>query len=111
VDAEDSDGADVVQRGSYLYDRENHTFVFTRSVTCAMVFHLEWADLPEHVKQPIIVLAARRFQARVLGSADKGMYDGEDAVEARALLGEADDEIEDANMYTDSWSVASILER
>jgi hypothetical protein len=33
VDAEDSDGADVVQRGSYLYDRENHTFVFTRSVT------------------------------------------------------------------------------
>jgi hypothetical protein len=30
---------------------------------------------------------------------------------ARALLGEADDDTEDANMYTDSWSVASILER
>lgn len=111
VDAEETDGADVVQRGGYLYDRVNHTYQFTRAVVCSMVYHLEWNDLPEHVKQPILTLAARRFQNRILGAADKGVYDEDDQIEAKALLNEADLDIEDANMNTDSWSVYSMLER
>lgn len=111
VDSEPSDGADVVQRGGFLYDRENHTFNFTRNVVVKIFYHLEWADLPETIKYAAQVLAARRFQKHVLGDANKGGYDAEDETEARALLGEADMDSEDANMATDSWSVYSILER
>lgn len=111
VDAEPDDGADVVQRGLYLYDRENHTFIFTRSVRCEVYYHLDWSDLPEHIKYPVMVLAARKFQHGVLGDANKGKFTETDEKRARAALAEADADVEDSNMNTDSWSVYSILER
>lgn len=111
VDPERDDGTDAVQRGGFLYDRTKHTFVFTRAVKCEMVFHLPWDDLPEHVKYPIAICAARRFQKHTFGDSDKGGYDAQDELEAKALLMEADTDTEDSNMTADSWSVASILQR
>lgn len=109
VDVERSEGVDAVQRGPYLYDRTNHTFIFDRDLKCEVFYHLEWDDLPEHIKNAVMVLASRKFQAEVLGSADKGKYTSADELEARALFNDADTDLEDSNMSTDSWSVASIL--
>lgn len=111
VDPERDDGADAVQRGGFLYDRENHTFVFTRPVKVEIVYHLPWDDLPEHVKYPIVVCAARRFQKHTFSDSDKGGYDAQDEFDAKALLMEADTDTEDSNMMDDSWSVAAILQR
>ena len=111
VDSMPGDGSDVAQRGSYLYDRKNHTFTFTRAVKCEVYYHLEWVDLPEHIKHCAMVLAARKFQKTVLGSSDKGKYQATDETEARNILGEAEADIEDSNATTDNWSVYSILER
>jgi hypothetical protein len=111
VDVEEYEDVDAVQRGSYLYDRENHTFTFTRPLCCAIVYNLEWLDLPEHIKEAVKVLAARRLQRQVLGDAEKGVFDQQAEMDARATLGEADTEIEDSNMNTDSWSVLGMLDR
>lgn len=111
VDSEASDGLDVVQRGGFLYDRENHRFTFERAVSVEIIYAFEWTDLPEHVKYPIAILASRRFQKHTFGDADKGGYDSTDEFEAKSLLKEADADTEDSNMTTDSWSVYSILER
>lgn len=111
VKAEKYDGRDVVQRGQLLYDRSNHTLIFQSGVYVSIIYHLEWDDLPEHVKHPIMVLAARRFQATILGDVSKGAFDEKAETDARALLFEADDDIESPNMTTDSWSVYSILQR
>lgn len=111
VDSTASDGADVVQRGLRLYDRGNHTFLFDRAVRVEIYYLLEWSELPEHIKYPIAVLAARRFQNHVLGQNGKGGYDERDELDALALLSDADTDMEDSNMLTDSWSVSSILDR
>lgn len=111
VDATASDGANVVQRGSFLYDRTNHTFVFARDVKVNILYLLEWDDLPEHVKLPIVVCASRLFQQHVLGNADSGAYTSEEEKDAKVLLLEAETDTDDLNMFYDSCSTASILDR
>lgn len=100
-----------VQRGAFLYDRVNHTFTWSGPVKAEVFYNLEWDDLPEHVKYACAVAAARRFQKHVLGDSDKGGYDKEDELESRAILMDADSDVDGNDMYTDSWSVAAILER
>lgn len=111
VDNDRTESLDVVQRGGFLYDRTNHTFIFSRAVVVEIYYHLDWDDLPEHIKYPVMVLAARQFQAESLGSADKGSFSATDEAEARVILNEADADAEDSNMTTDNWSVAAILQR
>jgi hypothetical protein len=111
VDSEPSDGTDVVQRGPFLYDRSNHTFVFDGPVTCKVYYNLAWDDLPEYVKNPLVVMAARKFQKTTYQGEDKGVYTAQDEADARDTLGMNDADSEDLNMFTDSWSVYSILDR
>ena len=59
---EDEDGAeDVIQRGAFLYDRANRTFIFDAPVTCSVILHLEWGDLPSVARRYITALATERF--------------------------------------------------
>jgi hypothetical protein len=71
---------DLVQRGGFLYDRENHTDIFTETtIDVDITFFLPFTDLPEIVRQFIYIKAAREFQQKVLGSPDidKGMLEDE----------------------------------
>lgn len=62
---------DVVTRQGKLYNREKRTFVFTSTVYVDITFFLEYTDLPNHVREYIAVLAARRFLKSTVG--DKEM--------------------------------------
>lgn len=56
-------------RNGKLYDAENRTFVFTnKTITADLVLFLEYESLPEHVREYIMILAARRFLSNVVGS-------------------------------------------
>lgn len=59
---------DVVQRGSRLYDKEHHTFVFTKDVEVDIVFFLDFKDLPEIIRHYIALRAARTYQKRHMAS-------------------------------------------
>ena len=110
----DTDGnskdVDVAQRGFRLYDREEHTFVFTKSVTVKLISLFDWEDLPQVARMYIALSAARVFRDKWL-QAEAPSNPTAEEVEALRNLEEAEADSGDYNMFTDSWSVANILDR
>jgi hypothetical protein len=112
----DYEAYNVVQRGSRLYWLDHngtakHTYTFDKDLEGEVVFLLPWDELPEAARQYIKIRAARRFQARQLGSDTKHKFSEQEELEARASLISANTNAEDLNMFTGSWSVAQILDR
>jgi len=58
----------IVRRGTRLYNRTDHTYVFTAAVEATIVFFLPFTDLPQAMRNYITLRAARKFQMKVLGS-------------------------------------------
>lgn len=58
---------DVTIRGTRLYDRTNHTYVFTKPVTLNVQWCLAFEELPETAKLYITAKASRSFQETMLG--------------------------------------------
>jgi hypothetical protein len=110
----DADGVDrlrrVVQRGTRLYDQEDRTYVFTKSVTVKIVSYLDWDELPQAMRSYIALSAARVFKDKWEHAESPSAPTAEE-VEVLRTLEENDADSRDNNMFTDSWSVASILER
>jgi len=70
LEPEDSGSLDVVIKGDKLYDRKTHSYdVFTAATYKATVsYYLQWEDLPEAVKSYVTALAAKDFQAQMIGN-------------------------------------------
>lgn len=77
---------DVVVRGGYLYDRYNHTYVFTADIEVDITFFLPFTDLPEAVRSYVFIKASREFQQKVLGSPDLDSFNEQEEVMAWAEL-------------------------
>lgn len=101
---------DFIQRGTKLYNRKDHTFIFTADPQVTITFFLEFEQLPEAVRKYITIKASRIFQRRMLTSdtVDK-MTDQE---EAEAYLDVVREEIDTGN-YTifDSRSTSEVINR
>jgi hypothetical protein len=102
---------DAVQRGLRLYDRKNHTYTFTETMTGTFVFLLSFDELPQAARQYIMVKAARIYQARVLGSDSLHKFSEAEEFDCKVIMESAENSAADNNMLSGSWSVASILER
>lgn len=63
-----NEGDDLVQRGTRLYDRVNHTYEFENSVVVDQVVFLPFDELPEVARSYINIRASRRFQENHVGS-------------------------------------------
>ncbi len=86
-------GYDVVWRGTRLYDRYEHTFVFTTTtMDVDIVFFLPFTDLPEAIRHYITIRAARRFAEDVIGSPDIVNFTQDD--EFAALMAMEQDEMD-----------------
>ena len=79
---------DLVQRGSYLYDRKGQTSSFGSSVKATVVYMLRWDELPEPARRLITTRGARVFQARMVGSGDHYSFTLQDEMQAMAILKE-----------------------
>lgn len=79
---------DLVQRGSYLYDRKGQTSSFGSSVKATVVYMLSWDELPEPARRLITTRGARVFQARMVGSGDHYSFTLQDEMQAMAILKE-----------------------
>lgn len=99
----------LVQRGSRLYDKDNFTFTFTKSVQVNLTLGLDFTDLPETARHYIALRAARQFQDRIEGQSDQG--DVEDEMMAMADLKADQLRVERSNALTDNWTTASTLRR
>lgn len=65
-----------------LYNRTEHTFVFTAAVSMDVVWFFEWAGLPDHARNYIYVMAAREFEKKFQTSENIYKLTQEDEVRA-----------------------------
>lgn len=79
-------GIDPVQRGTRLYDRANHTYVFENDIEATIVRVLSIEELPELARQYITLKAAQAFHAEVIGSATIDQLLSRDTERARTQL-------------------------
>jgi len=72
----------IVQRGTRLYNRTEHTYDFTDDVEATIVFFLAFTDLPQAARTYITLRAARKYQMKVLGSDSLGKFNDIDENQA-----------------------------
>ena len=102
--------SDPVQRGLKLYDRKNHTELWTKSVKGSITFELEFEDLPEQLRHYITVKSARIFANRFIGTREIEGFTLREEVEAKARAIDSDSENADRTIF-DSYSVLRVLDR
>ena len=102
--------SDPVQRGLTLYDRKNHTDVWTKEVKASITFELDFEELPEQFRHYITVKSARIFASRFLGNREIEGFALRDEIEAKARAIESDSENADRTIF-DSYSVLRVLDR
>jgi len=109
---EASADVDVTQRGNRLYDRKERSFnSFSGTLYVEMVLLLDFSDLPQHVRRYATVKAARRFQARYVGSQTLGGFTEVDEREALVQFERAEKLNEDNNILSDNFDTYKILSR
>lgn len=101
---------DLVQRGTKMYDRKNHTFSINKTVELDIVVQLSFEELPEVAKRYITLKASRVFQDRVVGSNTLHQYNQEDEERAYFELKEFEGDSGDYTIF-DSPDVAATLDR
>lgn len=111
VDVENAWDVDVVQWGSKLYDKKNHTYTFKRDLKGTVVIALEWDQLPQAAKSYIGIRAARIFQGRMLTSETVYKFSAEQEQVAYNLLVEAEGESGDYNMLDGNAATRRIARR
>ena len=100
---------DVVVRGSRLYDRENHTYVFTDAVKVDMTILLTFDELPEVARNYVTIRASRIFQERVVGSDTLHAFNSQDEARAMVSLMEYEADTADLNILSGNYSVYRII--
>ncbi len=58
---------DVVRRNGKLYDRENHTYTFTKSIYADVVWFFDFTDVPPAFQVYITARAARMCSVKMIG--------------------------------------------
>jgi hypothetical protein len=101
---------DPIMVGNFLYDKKNHTFVFSANVKCTIKFFRAWEEMPESARNYIKVKAARIYQDQTVGSQEHHMFTQQDETEAYATFISSDGESTDANIF-DTYFMASMVQR
>jgi len=101
---------DLVQRGSTLYDRKNHTDVFSEDLDVSITFELTFEELPQQFRNYITIRAARKFANRFLGSPEIESFTLRDEINAKATAIDSDSENADRNIF-DNYDVLRVIDR
>ena len=101
---------DVVQRGTSLYDRKNHTDVFDEDLEVTITFELAFDDLPQQFRTYINIKAARKFANRFLGSPEIESFTLRDEINAKATAVDSDSENADRTIF-DNYDVLRVIDR
>tara|TARA_R100000458_G_C8273329_1_gene248193 strand:- start:265 stop:867 length:603 start_codon:yes stop_codon:yes gene_type:complete len=94
----------VIIRDGFLYDKENHTYVFTDGIKVDMIILLPFTELPEFARRYIVTIAGRRFQARYLGSKELAGFTEQDEATALTTCEQLDAANEKQNILSNDIS-------
>jgi len=101
---------DVVQRGTKLYDRKNHTNIFKSDLEVSITFELDFEELPQQFRTYLITRASRKFANRYLGSQEIEGFTLRDEIIAKASAVDSDSENADRTIF-DNYDVQRVLDR
>ena len=77
---------DGIRRSGKLYDRQNHTFKWTRdTVECDVVWEFDWVDLPQPIQDFITARAATLVSQRIVGDTEQYQMLQQQEAFARAM--------------------------
>lgn len=111
VDASDK-YRNIVQRGGRLYDKDNNTYVFTDPfLECDIKWMFDFEDLPECVRNYIIIRAGRLYQNSVIGSTTLYQLTQKDEEDALAVMMSEESDSSDCNFLDDGGSRAAFYYR
>lgn len=100
---------DPVQRGSKLYDRKNHTYVFTQALAATIIFGLPFDEMPETARTYITYRAARKFQDTSLGAQELHAYNEREELAARIRMVDEQAADRDLNFLRDDPSFGGMF--
>jgi hypothetical protein len=100
-----------VQRGTKLYDPNDHTFVFTESVKVDLVLGLAWEELPQTARDYITACAGLEFTDTDMASEIRHTFTQRRKDEAWLELLKEDAEASDYNMFRDSTAGLEMARR
>jgi ribosomal protein L27 len=92
---------DVVQRGRRLYDRENHTYKFDRTLYASVTVFLPFEEMPEPHRRFVTIKSARIFVDRLVGDNAHHVYTKQDEDDAKAMLMTLESDSADHNLLND----------
>jgi len=95
----------VIQRGTKLYDKKNHTYTFTTAPLVEISFFLSFDELPQAVRHYVTVVASRSFQRSVIGSDTLNGLTQEDELKALSAVMEQEADIARYSIFN-SYSTA-----
>lgn len=79
--------ANIVVRGTRLYDRSTQSYVFTDDITASkVVVYLDFDEMPQAMRDYCTVCAARKFQDQYQGDATLHKFKEADEFRAKAAL-------------------------
>lgn len=102
---------DAVLRGQRLYDRKNHTYVFSKALKVDLVVLLSFDEIPETARHYITIRAARIFQSRVVGAESLFSFTQIDERDALVAFKKAEGITGDYNILTGNPTVFRALNR
>lgn len=94
----------IIEKGARLYDKLNHTFVFTETIYADIVFYVPFEDLPEPARHYIFICAAREFQEETLGAESLSKFQAKYEAKAWSVLCKYDDNTGRRNMFNTNSS-------
>ena len=93
-----------IKRGSYLYDLDKATDVFTSAVTeLEVVTLLEFSEIPEPVRVYIIARASRILFERMVGEGQRASMLAANEQQAYLQVMQFDGDTTDANIFNNSY--------
>lgn len=93
-------GKDSVQRGLFLYDRKNHTFVWDAGTyKCTVKLLVQFDDMPEAARMYAALSAGQKFQSNAVGDQLLYRFDEKEVQEAWLTLLEEESDAADANIF------------
>lgn len=105
-----TDNTHYTKKGEYVFDFDNQTSNFENSITVNIIFLVDFADMPDPIRNYVAAKAARAFQTRYLGDSSLGEELLEDEREAWAALMEYELDSNNFNMF-DVTGVSEITDR
>lgn len=98
-------------RNAKVWDQVNHTFIWDVALTFDIVWLFPFTELPQTARHYITMKAARKFQARILGSSSLGRFTDRDEADAESIFKDAEGLEADHNILTGSWATQRVLRR